>query len=309
MSVSSGKDRTEEERRVRRRIERHPVQGSVERMRAAFAQLADLPIDTAGVRLATRELHGLETLGVTPDTGRTAPEGRCDTAPIVHLHGGGYVFGSAITHARMAVQLARSSGRTVLLPEYPLAPEHSWPAQRTAVLDWLRNLDAGPGLILSGDSAGGHLALCLALTLGTKRQPRLAGLTLFSPNTLRDYARSESRTGNAERDAMNDPEQDDALARLAFGSADVGEQERNPLDADLASLPPLLIEVGGDEVLLDDSLLLARRAALAGVDVRLQVSAGVFHMSQLFAQHWSIADRSLQRAGDWVRAAIDDQPG
>ena len=283
---------------VRRRIERHPVEGSVEAMREGFAALADLPADTDGLALERTIRHGLDTLTVAAGNGAPGPH-------TVHLHGGGYVFGSPDTHRRLACVLARASGGTVHVPAYPLAPEHPWPAQRDAMLDWLGAwFDATEGggerLRLSGDSAGGHLALSLALALPARHRGRLDALVLFSPNALRDYARSESREDKAARDAMNDPAQDDRLAALAFGGTRADDPEQNPLDRDLSALPPLWLDVGTDEILLDDTLQLARRAALAGVPLSLNVAGDAFHLRQLFAQHWPAADESLERAGRWI---------
>lgn len=290
-----------DEAAVRRRIERHPVEGSVPAMREAFAALADLPPRENGTTVRRAVLNGLDTLSVTMASARKeAP------LPVVHLHGGGYVFGSPDTHERLARVLCSAANGVgapeiaVHVPAYPLAPEHAWPAQLDAVLDWLSVLDDRQPFALSGDSAGGHLALCLALALSPPLREQLAGIALFSPNTSRDYARSESRRANAARDAMNDPESDDRLACMAFGETDARSPAQNVTRRDLGALPPLHIDVGTAEILLDDSLQLARAAALADVEVELRSEPGAFHLRQLFAQHWSSADTSLERAGRWL---------
>ena len=286
---------------VRELIWRCPVDGSVAAMRDGFAVLADLPLESDGATLERRVSRDLYTLRVS--------DGRIDedAPPIVYLHGGGYVLGSPDTHARAALVLSRAAGATLLLPAYPLAPEHPWPAQRDALLDWLDHLDAPGGYFLAGDSAGGHLALSLALALAESRRARLHGLVLFSPNTLRDYARSESRLEREPLDAMNAHGQDDALARLAFGETRGDDLDQNPLDRDLSALPPVYLDVGTHEILLDDALLFARRAALAGVALDLHVAPGMFHLRQLFAQHWRAADASLERAGLWVRERLAEE--
>ena len=294
---------TLDERAVRRRIERFPVEGTIEEKRAAFAALADLPPGERGPPPRRERLHGLDTLSFAGAEGDDAA-GATGRVPLVHLHGGGYVFGSPDTHRRLARVLAASSGTTVHLPAYPLAPEHPWPAQREAMIDWLERLDAPDGLLLSGDSAGGHLALSLALDAPQALRERLRGLVLFSPNTLRDHERSATRHAHADTDAMNDPDGDADLARIAFGKLRADDPEQNPAARDLGSLPPLHVDVGGAEVLLDDSLQLARRAALDGVAVDLHVEPGAFHLRQLFAGHWPEADASLERAGRWVRRRL-----
>lgn len=342
---------------VRAHIARFPIDGDVLRMRKAFEALANLPVEPQGCCIASERHAGIDVDVVTPASGP-------GPATVVHLHGGGYVFGSPRTHRRLAIELAIASGCEVWLPDYPLAPEHPWPAQRTAVGDLLRvmsertNGDVEHGtrrrLVVSGDSAGGHLAISVALASrpatsrpysnesdsdgpdangldanapdasipeagmpkANKRyadgSPIIDGLVLFSPNTLRDHALSVTRLRDAPRDAMNDPAQDDALARLAFGTLRPDDPEQTLVLASLASLPPIFLDIGADEILLDDALLFARAAALAGVAVDLHVEPAVFHLRQLFAQSWQSADQSLHSAGRWIDARVrftDDAGG
>ena len=290
------------EREIRRRIEAHPIEAPPEAMRVSFEALADLPVDGRGCSVERRAVGGIDVDVVIPPTGP-------GPATIVHLHGGGYVFGSARTHRRLGIELAVASGCELWLPDYPLAPERCWPAQRRSVAALVRAAISADGvrpdrpLVLGGDSAGGHLALATLLS-GEPGLTAVAGVVLFSPNTLRDYSLTRSRTRNAADDAMNDPDLDDALARTAFGAGDPADPERTLVNAALGALPALYLDVGGGEVLLDDALVFAREAALAGVAVELKVRPGVFHMSQLFAQHWPVADASLRDAGAWVARLV-----
>ena len=287
-----------DEREIRRRIEAHPIEAPPEAMREAFEALADLDVDERGCSIERRRIGELEVDVVVPPGGP-------GHATLVHLHGSGYVFGSARSHRRLGIELAMASGCELWLPDYPLAPEHRWPAQRLSTAALVRAAlsdEAGRerALVLGGDSAGGHLALATLLS-GEPGLAAVAAVVLFSPNTLRDYSLTRTRQANADSDAMNDPERDDALAREAFGDgAEPGDPERTLVNAPLHALPPVYLDVGGDEVLLDDALVFARAAAHAGVHVELKVRPGIFHMSQLFAQHWHVADESLAEAGDWV---------
>ena len=293
---------TMHEREIRRRIEAHPVEAPPAAMRAAFEALADLPVDERGCTIERRPVGEVEVDVVVPPDGPGA-------ATLVHLHGGGYVFGSARTHRRLGIELAVASGCELWLPDYPLAPERRWPAQRRSAAELVRAAISADGvrpdrpLVLCGDSAGGHLALATLLS-GEPGLTAVAGVVLFSPNTLRDYTLTRTRTGNADADVMNDHAQDHELARTAFGDGDPADPERTLVNAPLDALPAIYLDVGGDEILLDDALVFAREAALAGVAVELKVRPGVFHMSQLFAQHWGVADASLRDAGAWVARLV-----
>lgn len=260
---------------VRARIAAHPFGETVEGMRQAFAALF-APVPPADGALA---IGGVECLVI----GDGHPT-------LVWLHGGGYVFGrpeESIAAARCIA--ARSHGR-VLLPRYRLAPEHRWPAQLDDALAVVDALD-GP-LALGGESAGGHLALRVALA----RPGRLTRLALASPNTDRtDVPVTALR--HAADDLMNDPLTDARLARMAFGSRPLDDLDVSPARGDLAALPPLHLEVGGAEVLLEQSLLLAGRAAVAGGEVALHVSAGAFHLFHLWPEALPEGARALTRLG------------
>ena len=257
------------------RIRAHPLGDTPAEMRADFADLMLAPAGASG----------------TIRCGDTGP------ATVVHFHGGGYVFGSPLTHGRLGEGLANASGLGVVLASYPLAPEHPWPAQLDAALAACDAVD-GP-VILSGDSAGGHLALVTALELARRGTP-VAGLILFSPNTDRTDL-STTRAANDAADPMVDDAGDRALAAMAFGDRPADDPQVSPLLDDLSLLPPTHIEVGGGEVLLDDSRLLAERGRAAGADVTLHVDPHGLHMGQLWSPWWPVANRSLARAGQFAK--------
>ena len=240
-----------------------PVEGSPADMRAAFLRLAhpggapDLP----------------ETVTVGGCPGRWFGTG---DRPILWLHGGGYVFGGSDSHAAPARALAELTGRAVFVPDYPLAPEHPWPAQADAAADVLAALGRCD---VVGDSAGGHLALNLA-----RRAPDLIGrLAVLSPNTDRSGL-STTRKRNSTTDLMNDDAQDRRLSDMALGHLRDDDPDASPLLADLARLPPLFVTATTTEVLLDDSLLLATRVARSGVAVTQHVVAELFHMWHLWPE-------------------------
>lgn len=259
------------------RIARHPLGKTPEEMRRGF-----------------RELVGADDGG--PGDRVFRPDRAADLPPLVWFHGGGYVFGGPDTHGRIAAYLAVTHGMTVHLPDYPLAPEHPWPAQRDAAM---AALPAGVAPVLAGDSAGGHLALVTALALARLGRPARA-LLLFSPNTDRSGL-SRTRAAMEDDDPMVDDAGDRRLAKMCFGSRPDDDPEVSPLLDDLSLLPPTWIEVGDPEVLLDDARLLRDRARRAGAEVHLSVTPGLLHMAQVWAPGWSAATASLDRAADFVR--------
>ena len=282
---------TEDE--LRDLIAAHPVEGPPGARRAAFealARAAGAP-DLDGVDVARTggdaEGQGARAVVIRPQEATGA-------APIVHLHGGGYVFGSPDSHLGLGAELSRASGRAVVLPDYPLAPEAPWPAQREAVMAFLAAM--GAPYVLSGDSAGGHLALACALG-GAKAD----ALVLFSPNTSRAYGLS--RTRGAPDDAMNAHAADAGLSAMAFGGVRPADPDQTLTRRDLSGLPPTWCEVGADEVLLDDTLALAGAMARQGVRITTRVRPG-FHLIQLFASGYAPGRESLAAAGRWLRAEV-----
>lgn len=215
--------------------------------------------------------------GPVADTAATA-------APIVHLHGGGYRLGAAAGWVGFAHRLATATGRRVVVPEYRLAPEHPFPAAlRDAAAVW-RAVTAGAGAgaapVLTGDSAGGGLAVALALALrdGTVAAPLPDRLALFSP-LLGLRADADSYRTNAERDQLwsrtSALEAADAyLQGLPADSTPLA----SPLLADPAGLPPVLLFAGTGETLLDDATAFAARAARAQVRVEAHYVPDVPHV-------------------------------
>lgn len=187
------------------------------------------------------------------------------------LHGGGYVFGSPETHTFAASYMAHKLGGRIFIPAYRLAPEHIWPAALDDIQQLLETVPAP--LILMGDSAGGHLAIQTAL----KQPEKISKLILFSPNTDRTQ-QSATRHKKAHADVMNDHDTDDRLFQLSFSNVKRNSIEASPLGANFSDFPPIFLCVGGDEILLDDSLRLARAVGLQGKDLTFKVYPDQFHM-------------------------------
>jgi monoterpene epsilon-lactone hydrolase len=253
------------------------------------------------VTLRPRTLGGRPALDVLVD-------GAQGDGIILYLHGGGYSIGSARTGANLAAPLARSTGVPAVSLEYRLAPEDPFPAAVDDALAAYRELlESGQKVVVAGDSAGGGLALALMIAARGAGLPQPAAAVLYSPWT--DVSLSGgSMDSRGEFDPLFARAQMTESADWYVGGQDAQADLASPLFADLAGLPPLLIQVGSAEVLLDDSLRLAVRAAESEVDVSLDVVAGAPHVFQYFTGFLPEADEALERAATFVRRRLGDQP-
>lgn len=230
---------------------------------------------------------------------------------LLYFHGGGYFACSAASHRPITVGFALQGFR-VFAPDYRLAPENPFPAAvDDAVAAYRGLLSEGnlPGQIaIGGDSAGGGLALSLLLALRAARILLPAGAAVFSPWT--DLAASgESMRTNAARCAMFHGPDISLSARYYLRDADPRNPLASPLYADFTGLPPILIHVGADEVLRDDSTRLAERARAAGVRVELKVWPVVPHVWQLAPDWLPEARQSLRESAAFLRGlAVPETP-
>jgi monoterpene epsilon-lactone hydrolase len=223
---------------------------------------------------------------------------------LLYLHGGGYFGCSAETHRPITVGFALQGFR-VYGPDYRLAPENRFPAAvDDAVAVYRAFLEAGhapQGIVVAGESAGGGLALSMMLALRAAGVPLPAAAAVFSPWTDLAATGDSVRT-NAARCAMFHGTDIGPTARYYLGDTDPRHPLASPLYADLAGLPPLLIHVGADEVLRDDSTRLAERARAAGVPVELKIWPVVPHAWQLAPHMIPEGRASLREAGEFLRA-------
>lgn len=226
---------------------------------------------------------------------------------VLFLHGGGYVSGSLTSHRHMVAQAGREAEARTLALDYRLAPEHPFPAALADALAGYRFLlDAGVApaqIALAGESAGGGLALATALSLREAGLPLPGCLWLSSPWT--DLALTGA---SLETKAAVDPLLGRAylaeLASLYLDGADARNPLVSPIHANLAGLPPMLIQVGSAETLLDDSVRLAAVAGAADVSVRLEIWPHMIHAWHLFYQEVAEGRRSLAQAGAFIRAHL-----
>jgi acetyl esterase/lipase len=271
--------------------------GEVEDQRKLFVEMLTaipLPDD---VRTRDAVLGDVPTVTVTID-------GAPPTGTILYFHGGAYALGSAAASAGLVSQLARRSGARAISVEYALAPENPYPAGlNDAVAAYRTLLDDGvpaDEIVLAGESAGGGLALALVLAIIAADLPRPAAvyvaspwvdLTLTGPSMMTKAAADPSVTAKGLR----------RRAGEYVTSHDPADDRISPVFADLTGFPPLLIQVGGNEVLLDDATRLATRAAADGVPVTLEVTPEVPHVFVALAGVLDEADEALATAGEFIR--------
>jgi acetyl esterase/lipase len=220
------------------------------------------------------EDHRLGSL--TVESVRAAPSPSC---VVLHLHGGGFVFGSLASYRNRAMRLSYRFEAEVFVPDYRLAPEHPYPAAlEDALLAYqhVRALRPGAPIFVTGDSAGGGLALSLLVLLRRLGGPMPTGAILLSPWT--DLSASgASVDDNRRKDRWLTRAHLSEWASYYAGEANPRTPLMSPLFADLSGLPPLLLLVGEDEILKDDAVRVAERATRAGTDARLLVGRRMQH--------------------------------
>jgi len=223
---------------------------------------------------------------------------------ILYFHGGGFRIGSVTSHRELIAQIADTSGCRVLAINYRLAPEHRFPAaldDALAAYDWM--LDQGlipENIAFAGDSAGANLALATMLSLRERGLPLPIAGGLMSPWT--DLAAAgASYVTRADADPIHQRPMVLALARNYLGErGDPFNPLASPLYADLKGLPPLLIQVGDRETVLDDSTIFANKARDAGVDVELQVWDGMIHVFQMFGAELAEAHQAIASIANFL---------
>ena len=224
---------------------------------------------------------------------------------LIYLHGGGYVLGSLNTARPFAAELARASGARVLSVGYRLAPEFPYPAaveDSVAAYRYLLDLGFHPDdIALCGDSAGAGLAVATLVTLRELAVDLPAACVCLSPWT--DLAmEGRSFHTNAERDPQVNRTMLAEMASAYGAGEDLSAALLSPVHADLNGLPPMLIQVGDAEALLDDGLAFAERAAACGVDVTTRVWKDMTHVWQMYAPRLPEARNAVREIADWLQA-------
>lgn len=274
---------------------------SVQAMRAGFDALMAQMIVPDAIRTTRTTLGDRPALHVEPDN-----DPRDGT--ILYFHGGGWVFGSPETALSLTGHLVAKTGFRSYSLDYRLAPEHPFPAATEDALSAYRALlhsGEDPSTIaFVGDSAGGGLAVTTCLAARDAGLAMPAAIVAFSPGL--DATRSgETLDTKAGIDPFFTRERLEHTGAMYLAGADPHQHMLSPaLLADLTGFPPMLLQAGTNEVLLDDSTRLAARARAAGVDVILDITADVPHVFQAFAGVLDEADQALDRAAFFLTQQI-----
>lgn len=270
--------------------------------RAIVGLLAPLMPGVSGVRWRRRRFHGVPVEILAPQNDTSEPGRR---GVILYLHGGAFCLGSPATHRSITTRLARDAGLTVWAPEYRLAPEHPYPAAlddaQTCYEALLESGVAAHEIVFAGDSAGASLALALALRLRKAGQVLPAGLALVSP-----VADPGLDGGTVAANARTDPMVRKAWVAqgLAWYGCPPADGVHTPLAGDLQGLPPMLVQVGDQEILHGDATRLAAHARRCGVSCRLEEYEERWHVFHLQAFYLRSAQDAIARlagfAGDCI---------
>ena len=263
--------------------------------RTRLDQLTRISLLPRGTTVAEQTIAGVRAEVVSsraPGSQRT----------VIHFHGGGYCLGSAREARSWAAHLSAQTGCRVVLPEYRLAPEHPYPAALEDARAVLRALSAEtkPGsVVVSGDSAGGGLALALVLWMRDEGLELPAGCILLSP--WLDLGRDRRAIPDlVRRDVLLNPDWIDACARAYADPSAWAGHLVSPLRAAHSGLPPLLIQAGTEELLAPDAELLAASASAAGVDVTYTRWPRMWHDFALQPGLLAAADSALAQASWFV---------
>jgi epsilon-lactone hydrolase len=242
------------------------------------------------------------TAGGVPAEWIVAP-GAAQDRVILYLHGGGYVMGSINTHRAMIARISRAAQAKALALDYRLAPEHPFPAaieDATAAYRWLLAQGYKPGkIVIAGDSAGGGLVLATLLALRDAQTPLPAAAVPISAWSDMEGTGASMKT-RASKDPMVANGSLLDMAKVYVGNADRRNPLASPLHGDYRGLPPMLMQVGDAEVLLDDSTRVAEKAKAAGVKVDLEVWPDMVHVWHVYAKILPEGQQAIDRIGRYV---------
>ena len=275
----------------------------VETARKHFEKVARTLLPRAiGIEVEQTQLAGIDVDWLRPK--------KADKSKVIlYLHGGAYVIGSRRTHRQMVSHIARAAGVTAVLPEYRLAPEHPFPAAiDDAVAVYRALLESGfkpEDIVISGDSAGGGLSVATLLALRHAGDPLPAAAVLMSP-FLDVTASGESATTRADQDPWFQVTDMAVVARYYCPDESKWRDPLvSPVFANVSGLPPMLVHVGDDEILLSDSTRLVEKLEAAGIDVEFEIFPHMWHVFQMFVGKMPEGKKAVAKIGDYIRKRLD----
>ncbi len=260
--------------------------------------LSALSMPLRGTRYEPAQVGGVLGEWVRPPVPASRP------GTLLYLHGGAYCVGAPATHRALTARLAQATGMALFAADYRLAPEHRFPAAVEDALAAYRALRAQGPVAVAGDSAGGGLALALALALRDAGEPLPSSLLLLSPWV--DMVEAHAPAAAPPGEAMLSVPWATGCAKLCLGDTPATHPWASPLHADLRGLPPVLIQAGTDELLHDQALQLHDALQAAGVTVRCEVTPGRWHVFALHAGAMPSADDAVDRLALFATTAYRD---
>ncbi len=273
---------------------------SLDETRAMFEQWGDITGEPGGVDYIEEDCNGVPCMWANP-------KGAKADRVLICTHGGGYVCGSMYTHRKMFGHLAKAIGCRALILHYRRAPEDTHPAQvedAVTVYRWLLDQGIKPEHIATtGDSAGGALCTTMLIAIRDQGLPVPAAGMPMSPYYDMEFT-GESMQTKADVDCLVSKEIAQTMAATFLGDASPKDPLANPFYADLTGLPPLYIQVGGDETLLDDSVRFEAKAKAAGVEVKMDIYPEMQHVFQFMAGMAPEADEAIAQMASWLRPKI-----
>jgi len=277
-----------------------PAGSDVSEQRRQLRELLSAQPLPAEVTVTAAALGGVPTAEITVD-------GIEPRYVVLYFHGGVYVMGDAALAADLASQVGRRTRARVISVDYRLAPEHPYPAAVDDALavyeDLLRNGTAPSDIAFAGESAGGGLVVATLVNARDHGLPLPAAAFVMSPYVDLTLAGTTMET-KREVDPLLSRENLQPRVSDYTAGQDAALGLISPIFADLSGLPPLIIQAGTHEVLLDDALRLARQAATADVEVSLDITPGVPHVFQAYYPILEEATAALDRAGQFLSAHL-----
>ena len=276
----------------------------VVKVRRRLNRISRLLMKAFRVKLERTTINGMYAEWLRP---KKATRGKV----LLYLHGGAYVLCNCRTHRQMVSHIARAAGIDALVPEYRLSPEHKFPAAIDDAVGVYRELLASginpEDIIISGDSAGGGLAVATLLSLRHAGDPMPAAAVLLSP-FLDATASGESATTRADKDPWFHSSDMAVVVEHYCGEAEVRNPLVSPVFANVSGLPPVYIQVGDDEILLSDSTRFADMLREAGGEADIEIWPEMWHVFQLFVGKMPESRKAIRKIGTYIRRTWTPEP-